>query len=90
MEAFTGAWAETEPYFNEKFTGQNEILERCSQALEGFAILQFEAEVWNATKYKGQGRSDLLKAANDNVTGKADPSQAVPTFWELVSKEVKK
>ena len=50
----------------------------------------FEAEVWNATKYGGKDRTDLLKAANDNITGVADPSEAVPAFWELVQKERKK
>ena len=90
MKAFQEKWAETLPYFNEEFKGRKDILDKCTKTTERAAILQFEAEVWNATKYKGKDKTDLLKSANDTVTGNGDPSQSVAAFWELVQKEIKK
>ena len=90
VKAFQEKWAETLPYFNEELQGQKDILEKSTKTTERASLLQFEAEVWNATKYKGKDKTDLLKSANDNVTGNADPSQSVQAFWELVQKEIKK
>jgi hypothetical protein len=90
VKAFQEKWAETLPYFNEELQGQKDILEKTTKTTERASLLQFEAEVWNATKYKGKDKTDLLKSANDNVTGNADPSDSVQAFWELVQKEIKK
>ena len=89
MKAFQEKWADTLPYFNEDL-GQKVILDRSVATTERAALLQFEAEVWNATKYKGAAKTDLLKSANDTVTGNGDPSQSFAAFWELVQKEIKK
>ena len=73
-----------------KLDDEDAVLEKCKSTSEAVAILQFDAETWNATNYRGKSRSELLRRAHKHIENRADPSIAVEAFWDLVSKEMKK
>ena len=66
-------------------------IEDSEKCANNVALLQFEAEIWNALKYKGTERGELLHGAHKQILeAEGDPSEAVEAYWVLVQTALRK